>query len=84
MKIYHINIVCREDLFIAELADMITKVVDFKGVNRYDSLKPDGSPGKLLDITGLNNLGWESTLTLQEGIKESYKWYLENHYSICN
>ena len=84
MKVSHINIGSGEDLSIAELADMIAKVVDFKGEIRYDITKPDGTARKLLDITRLNNLGWKPSLTLQEGIKNSYEWYLENHCSLVN
>ena len=54
------------------------KVVDFKGEIRYDVTKQDGTPRKLLDITRLKNLSWEPTIVLQEGIKNSYQWYLEH------
>ncbi len=84
MEVSHINIGCGEDLSIAKLANMIAKVVDFKGGIRYDSTKPDGTPRKLLDTTRLNNLGWQPSLTLQEGIKKSYEWYLENHCTLVN
>jgi len=84
MEVSHINIGCGEDLSIAELANMIAKVIDFKGRIRYDSTKPDGTPRKLLDISRLIDLGWEPSLTLQEGIKKSYEWYLENHCSVVN
>lgn len=77
MQVSHINIGCGEDLSIAELASMITKVVDFKGSIRYDSTKPDGTPQKLLDISRLKNLGWAPTVTLHEGIRKSYEWYLK-------
>jgi len=84
MEVSHINIGCGEDLSIAELADIIAEIVVFKGEIRYDSTKPDGTPRKLLDISRLLNLGWEPSLDLQEGIKKSYEWYLENHCSIVN
>ena len=77
MEVSHINIGCGEDLSIAELADMIAKAVDFKGRIRYDSTKPDGTPQKLLDILRLKNLGWAPTVTLHEGIRKSYEWYLK-------
>ena len=84
MKVSHISIGSGEDLSIAELANMIAKVVDFKGAIRYDSSKPDGTPRKLLDIKRLKNLGWAPKINLQEGIKKSYEWYLENHCSVVN
>lgn len=77
MKVSHINIGCGEDLTIAELADMIVEVVDFKGKIRYDSTKLDGTPRKLLDISRILNLGWKPSLTLKEGIEKSYQWYLK-------
>jgi len=81
MEVSHINIGCGEDLSIAKLADIIAKVIDFKGEIRYDSTKPDGTPRKLLDTTRLKNLGWIPVVSLQEGIRKSYAWYLE-HESI--
>ena len=77
MEVSHINIGYGEDLSIAELADMIAKVVDFNGEIRYDSTKPDGTPRKLLDNTRLKNLEWAPTITLHEGIRKSYEWYLK-------
>ena len=84
MKISHINIGYGEDLFIVELAEIIRSIVNFQGEIRYDSTKPDGTPRKLLDITRIKQLGWKPTITLQEGIKKSYEWYLENHCSVVN
>ena len=78
MEISHINIGCGEDLSIAVLADMIADVVDYKGTIRYDSTKPDGTPRKLLDTTRLKNLGWAPVVSLNEGIRKSYEWYLEH------
>ena len=77
MQVSHINIGCGEDLSIAELASMIAKVVDYKGGIRYDPTKLDGTPQKLLDISRLKNLGWTPTVTLHEGIRKSYEWYLK-------
>lgn len=74
----HINIGTGEDLSIAELVDVIAKVIDFKGDIVYDSSKPDGTPRKLMDVTRLHNLGWKHTTSLEEGIKKAYEWYKEN------
>jgi GDP-L-fucose synthase len=82
MGISHLNIGYGEDLSITELADMIAEIVGFTGRISYDSSKPDGTPRKLLDITRLKNLGWSPTLTLHEGIRKSYEWYLEHHSDI--
>jgi len=78
MKVSHINIGCGEDISIAKLADMIAQIVDFKGEIRYDPTKPDGTPKKLLDSTRLKNLGWAPVVSLHEGIRKSYEWYLEH------
>jgi len=87
MKVSHINIGCGEDLSIAKLASMIAKVVDYKGGIRYDPTKPDGTPQKLLDISRIKNLGWAPKVTLHEGIRKSYEWYLkqvDKHSLIAN
>lgn len=78
MEVSHINIGCGEDLSIAELAEMIMEVVGYKGEIKYDFSKPDGTPRKLLDTRRLKNLGWTPAISLQEGIRKSYKWYLEH------
>ena len=84
MEVSHINIGCGEDISISKLADMIADIVGYKGKIRYDSSKPDGTPQKLLDISRLKNLGWAPTVTLHEGIRKSYEWYLENEARVQN
>jgi len=84
MEVSHINIGCGEDISISKLADMIADIVGYKGKIRYDSSKPDGTPQKLLDISRLKNLGWAPTVTLHEGIRKSYEWYLENEARVRN
>ena len=74
----HINIGTGEDLSIAELVEIIKKVVGFKGEIKYDTTKPDGTPRKLLDVTRLHELGWRHKTSLEEGIGKAYEWYLEN------
>lgn len=75
----HINIGVGEDIAIAELAEIIKKVVNYNGKIIYDLEKPDGTPKKLLDTTKLSNMGWRHTTNLQEGIENVYKWYLETN-----
>jgi len=79
MEISHINIGCGEDISVAELADMIAKVVDFNGEIRYDSTKPDGTPRKLLDIDRIIKLGWKSSISLEQGKREKYKWFKKSN-----
>lgn len=75
----HINIGTGEDLSIAELADTIKNVVGLEGEIKYDSSKPDGTPRKLMDVSRLHDLGWKHKTSLEEGIKKTYNWFLENY-----
>lgn len=72
-----VNIGVGEDLTIRELAEMIAGVIGFKGKLRFDTSKPDGTPQKLLDVSRLNNLGWQAKISRKEGIRRTYDWYLD-------
>lgn len=76
--ISHINIGTGEDLTIAELAEIISGIVGVKGEIEYDSSKPDGTPRKLMDVSRINNLGWKFKTSLEDGIKKTYEWFLNN------
>ena len=78
MNISHINIGCGKDLTISELVEIIASIVGFGGKIKYDSSKPDGTPRKLLDVSRLKSLGWEPSISLEEGIKLAYGWYVKN------
>jgi GDP-L-fucose synthase len=73
-----INVGTGEDLSIKELAELIGDVVGFNGEIRNDPSKPDGTPQKLLDIGKLKALGWQSKISLREGIIQTYDWYVKN------
>lgn len=73
-----INIGTGKDLTIKELAELIKKVVGFKGKIVHDTEKPDGTPQKLLDVSKLHSLGWKHKTELQEGIEKTYDWFLKN------
>jgi len=75
--ISQINIGRGEDLTIAELAEMISQIVGYKGRLEYDSTKPDGTPRKLLDVSRINSLGWKAKTDLKAGIAKTYEWYLK-------
>jgi len=77
-SITHLNIGTGEDLSIAELADLIKKIVGFKGEIVYDTTKPDGTPRKLLDVSRIHDLGWHHKTELEEGIRKAYEWFLKN------
>jgi GDP-L-fucose synthase len=67
-----------KDITIAELAQIIKKVVGYEGELVFDTSKPDGMHRKLLDVAKLKQLGWTYKTDLEEGIRETYSWYLEN------
>lgn len=73
-----INIGTGEVLTIRQVAELIAKVVGFKGSLVFDPSKPDGTPRKQLDVSRLNALGWKARIGLEHGIRETYRWYLEN------
>ena len=74
----HINVGTGEDVSIAGLAQTIIETVGFKGELTFDTSKPDGTPRKLLDVSLLANMGWTAKMTLPEGLKHTYQWYLDN------
>ena len=73
-----INIGTGKDLTIKELAEMIARIVGFEGRLVFNSIKPDGTPKKLLDVSRLHSFGWKARIGLEQGIAETYKWYVEN------
>ncbi|MBF0441691.1 MAG: GDP-L-fucose synthase [Oligoflexales bacterium] len=75
----HINIGSGQELSIAELANLISDTVGFKGKIEFDKTKPDGMFRKLLDTTQLKSLGWEPKTSLRSGISATVDWFL-NHY----
>lgn len=72
-----INIGTGNDITIRNLAYMIKDIVGFQGDIKWDTDKPEGTPRKLLDVSKINALGWSPEVTLEEGIKRTYNWYLE-------
>lgn len=73
-----INIGLGEDLSIRELARIIKDVIGFEGHIQFDTSKPDGTPRKLLDVSKLTALGWQSSISLEEGIKLAYAGFLKH------
>jgi GDP-L-fucose synthase len=74
----HINIGCGSDVSIAELARLIARIVGFDGDFVFDRSKPDGTPRKLVDVAKLTALGWRPRIDLEPGIRDVYRWYLDN------
>ncbi len=73
-----VNIGTGEDLSIKELTERVRDVVGYAGEIVWDTLKPDGTPRKLLDVSKLHALGWHHKIPLPEGLKTTYEWYIAN------
>jgi GDP-L-fucose synthase len=74
----HINVGSGEELSIRQLADQIAQVVGFTGRLEFDPSMPDGTPRKLMDVSRIRALGWQPRISLTEGIRSAYAWYLAN------
>ena len=73
-----VNVGTGVDVTISELAALIGRVVGFKGRLAFDTSKPDGTPRKLLDVTRLHSLGWKHSIDLEQGVRSTYEWFLQN------
>ena len=73
----HLNIGTGKDITIKELALMIAELAGFEGQILWDTSRPDGTPRKVLDVSKIEALGWEPTITLDEGIASTISWYKE-------
>jgi len=74
----HINVGTGQDCTIREMAETVAKVTGYNGKVAFDTSKPDGAPRKLLDVSRLKSLGWQSTISLEEGLRSTYQWFLQN------
>lgn len=73
-----VNIGTGSDIAISELAGIMSDVTGFKGKIIYDTERPDGTPVKRLDVTKINNHGWQSHTGLRKGIEMTYQWFINN------
>ncbi|MDB4327403.1 GDP-L-fucose synthase [bacterium] len=73
----HINVGTGVDCTIHELVETLAKVIGFEGKILFDHTKPDGAPRKLMDVSRLKNLGWEYSTSLEQGLKNTYQWFLQ-------
>jgi len=71
-----INVGVGEDLTIRELAETVAGVVGYGGAIAWDTSKPDGTPRKLLDVSRILRLGWKPEIRLEDGIRDTYRWYV--------
>jgi GDP-L-fucose synthase len=73
-----VNIGSGQEISILGLAEMIKQITGFDGELHFDRTKPNGTPRKLLDLSKINKIGWYSRIPLEDGIRETYQWYLHN------
>ena len=73
-----VNVGTGEDLTIKEISEKIKKIVGFEGELYFNIDKPDGMYRKLLDVTNLMDLGWKPKYSLEDSLKLTYEWYLNN------
>jgi GDP-L-fucose synthase len=74
----HINIGSGIEYSIKELAGMVAEVTGFNGDIIWDTSKPNGNPRKIVDSSKLNDLGWSPSVKLEDGLKTTYDWFLNN------
>ncbi|MBM4295993.1 MAG: NAD-dependent epimerase/dehydratase family protein, partial [Deltaproteobacteria bacterium] len=79
-----INVGAGQDISIADLAGLMTKVVAFPGKIVFDPSYPDGTPQKLLDVSRIVRLGWRPRTPLREGLAQTYAWFLESNWAASN
>ena len=72
------NVGTGKDITIKELAELIQRITGHKGDILWDDSKPDGTPRKLMDVSRMKKAGWEYSIELEEGIRKTYDWFLEN------
>jgi len=74
----HINVGTGEDITILNLARMVARVTGFDGRITSDPTRPDGTLRKLMDVSRLADMGWRASIDLEDGISETYRWFLEH------
>ncbi|GAB3793851.1 GDP-L-fucose synthase family protein [Nocardioides ungokensis] len=73
-----VNVGTGRDATIREIAHLVAEVVGYEGETLWDTSKPDGTPQKLLDVSRLREIGWESQIGLREGLESTVAWYREH------
>jgi GDP-L-fucose synthase len=74
----HLNVGTGTDVSIRELAQTLARVTGFTGQLVFDANKPDGTPRKLMDVSRLARLGWRARIGLEEGLRETYRWFVQH------
>ena len=70
-----INVGTGEDVTIKQLAETIAKIVGYDDIINWDTSKPNGTPRKVLNVDKIKSLGWEPSISLEDGIQSTYEWY---------
>jgi len=78
----HINVGTGVDVTIRELAETLADVLGYEGRLEFDTSRPDGAPRKLLDVSKVRSLGWQSEISLADGLKSTYEWFQANTGSV--
>ena len=73
-----INVGVCDDISIRDLATLVASIVGYQGTFTFDTSKPDGTPRKLLDVARLHSLGWRHSISLEDGIRSTYQWFLSS------
>lgn len=76
----HINVGSGVDVSILDLAQMVAQITGFQGKIATDPTKPDGTMRKLMDVSRLESMGWKARITLEDGLKETFEWFLANQH----
>ena len=74
----HINVGTGTDIAILDLARLVARVTGYEGRITTDPSKPDGTMRKLMDVSRLGDMGWRARIGLEEGVAETYRWFLDN------
>jgi len=74
-----VNVGVSQSTSIKELTFLIREVIDYHGEIKFDRSKPDGAPARKLDTAYLDRLGWQASITLADGLRKTYEWFLRNH-----
>jgi len=80
----HLNIGTGEEVTIQTLAQLICEVIGYDGELIFNHQKPDGTPRKVLDVSRLHQLGWKHRISLKQGLKQTYLWYLNHQGQLRN
>ena len=78
----HINVGVGRDCSIRELAETMCRIVGYEGALIFDASKPDGAPRKLLNVERLNRLGWQASIGLEQGLANTYDWFIKMHGNV--